>query len=77
MPPPVEPAQDQAFSLTVETQRGAGTLPMDLSLEPVRVMGTAGEIGFLALAFGEDSPEASGIFRTPKPDAERAAFTID
>ena len=59
---PVEPAQDQAFSLTVETQRGAGTLPMDLTLEPIRVTGTAGEIGFLALAFGEDAqPETIDV----------------
>ena len=50
---PVEPAQDQAFALTIETQRGAGALPMDLDLAPIRVAGSAGEIGFLALAFGE------------------------
>ena len=56
---PVEPAQNQAFSFTVETQRGAGTLPMDLSLEPIRVTGTAGEIGFLALAFGEEAQPES------------------
>ncbi|MEO5915475.1 MAG: hypothetical protein ABIS50_14675 [Luteolibacter sp.] len=52
---PIEPAQDQAFGLTIETQRGAGTLPMELDLQPVRVEGSAGEIGFLALAFGEDA----------------------
>ena len=52
---PVEPAQDQAFALTIETQRGAGTLPMDLDLAPVRVVGAAGEIGFFALAFGEEA----------------------
>ncbi len=56
---PVEPAQDQAFGLTIETQRGAGTLPMELNLEPVRVEGSAGEIGFLALAFGEDAQPES------------------
>ena len=52
---PVEPAQDAAFRLTIETQRGAGTLPMDLELAPVRVAGAAGEIGFFALAFGEEA----------------------
>ncbi len=56
---PVEPAQDQAFSLTIETQRGAGTLPMDLDLEPIRVNDSAGEIGFLALAFGDDAQPES------------------
>ena len=59
---PVEPAQDQAFAFTVETQRGAGALPMDLDLAPVRVMGSAGEVGFLALAFGEDAqPESVSV----------------
>ena len=32
---------------------------MDLSLEPIRVTGTAGEIGFLALAFGEEAQPES------------------
>ena len=59
---PIEPAQDQAFALTIETQRGAGTLPMDLDLAPIRVAGSAGEIGFLALAFGEEAqPEAVNV----------------
>ncbi|MES2924330.1 MAG: hypothetical protein V4819_22455 [Verrucomicrobiota bacterium] len=59
---PIEPAQDQAFGLTIETQRGAGTLPMDLDLAPIRVAGSAGEIGFLALAFGEEAqPETINV----------------
>ncbi len=59
---PIEPAQDQAFALTIETQRGAGTLPMDLDLAPIRVAGSAGEIGFLALAFGEEAqPETVNV----------------
>ncbi len=56
---PVEPAQDQAFGFTIETQRGAGGLPMDLALAPVRVTGSAGEVGFLALAFGEEAQPES------------------
>lgn len=59
---PVEPAQDQAFGFTIETQRGAGTLPMELDLKPVRVSETAGEIGFFALAFGEEAqPESVDV----------------
>ncbi|MEO8617123.1 MAG: DMT family transporter [Luteolibacter sp.] len=55
----MEPAQAQAFALTIETQRGEGALPMNLDLEPIRVNGAAGEVGFLALAFGDDAqPEA-------------------
>lgn len=58
----IEPAQDQAFALTIETQRGEGALPMNLELEPIRVNGAAGEVGFLALAFGEDAqPETVDI----------------
>jgi hypothetical protein len=50
----VEPAQAGPFSLMIETQRGAGALPVDLELEPLRVEGAAGEIGFFGLAFGEE-----------------------
>jgi len=50
----VEPAQTVGFSFTVEIQRGAGALPVDLALEPVRIDGAAGEIGFFGLAFGEE-----------------------
>ncbi|MES2659003.1 MAG: hypothetical protein V4689_10320 [Verrucomicrobiota bacterium] len=55
----VEPAQDAAFAFTIETQRGAGTLPLDLELAPLRVAGSAGEIGFLALAFGDEAQPES------------------
>ena len=56
---PIEPAQSAAFEFTVSTQRGADTLPIDLTLEPLRVEAAAGEVGFLALAFGGDAqPEA-------------------
>ncbi len=51
----VEPAQASAFNFIVETQRGAAALPFDLTLQPVRVTGAAGEVGMLALAFGSDA----------------------
>ena len=55
----VEPAQNVGFAFTIETQRGAGALPMELELEPVRVAGAAGEVGLLGIAFGEEvQPEA-------------------
>ncbi|HVJ47335.1 MAG TPA: hypothetical protein VM511_13160, partial [Luteolibacter sp.] len=50
----LEPAQEQAFSLMVETQRGAGALPVGLTLEPMRLSGAAGEVGLLAVGFGEE-----------------------
>jgi hypothetical protein len=51
----VEPAQTGMFRFSVETQLGTGALPLELSLEPLRVMGAAGEVGMLALAFGGDA----------------------
>jgi len=69
---PIEPAQDQAFNLTVRTQMGTGTLPVDLALKPVRVQGSSGEVGFLALAFGNDaqaeSVETTGLSRVNPGD---------
>lgn len=61
----VEPAQSGAFMLDVAMQRGAAALPVSLTLEPLRIVGAAGEVGMLALAFGGDAqPEgvlASGM----------------
>ncbi|MEN9974523.1 MAG: hypothetical protein RLZZ282_529, partial [Verrucomicrobiota bacterium] len=58
----VEPAQNKGFSLTLETQRSASGLPMELELEPLRVMNAAGEVGLLGLAFGEDvQPEGVAV----------------
>lgn len=51
----VEPAQERPFAFTVETQRGTDALPVDLQLAPLRVNGAAGEVGLLALAFGDDA----------------------
>ncbi len=56
---PIEPAQSSAFNISVSTQRSAAALPFDLTLAPVRVTGAAGEIGFLAMAFGNDSQPES------------------
>lgn len=51
----IEPAQSKAFSLTVHTQRGSAALPVEMKLEPLRVMRAASEVGLLALAFGDDA----------------------
>ncbi len=56
---PIEPAQSSAFEFSVATQRSAAALPFDLTIAPVRVIGSAGEIGFLAMAFGSDSQPES------------------
>ena len=59
----VEPAQAEAFSIKVEFQRGTAALPYDLALRPLRVLGAAGEVGMMALAFGGDA-QPEGV----KPD---------
>lgn len=68
----VEPAQNEPFAFIVETQRGAGALPMDLQLQPVRVDGAAGEVGLMGMAFGEevqpDSVEVTGLSRVNPED---------
>ncbi len=54
----VEPAQTSAFNFTLEMQLGTGALPLDLSLEPLRILNAAGEVGMIALGFGgEAQPE--------------------
>jgi hypothetical protein len=72
----VEPAQTQGFSFLVETQRGAGALPVDLELEPLRVNSAAGEVGLLGMAFGEEAqPEAvitDGLSRVNPGDFDAA-----
>jgi len=55
----IEPAQQAPFALTVETQRGSDALPVNLAFSPLRVENSAGEVGLLALAFGDEAqPEA-------------------
>ncbi|MCW1886951.1 hypothetical protein OKA04_19585 [Luteolibacter flavescens] len=51
----IEPAQDQAFAFSIGTQRGTATLPVDLTLEPVKVQGSAGAVGLLGLGFGDEA----------------------
>ena len=69
---PIEPAQSGAFDFTISTQQGTNTLPVDLTLAPIRVGAAAGEVGFLALAFGGDAQpeglEPKGLSRVNPED---------
>jgi hypothetical protein len=47
--------QERQFRLALEMQLGAGALPFALELTPLRVVGAAGDVGMLALAFGGDA----------------------
>jgi hypothetical protein len=51
----IEPAQTGAFRFNLEMQLGTGALPLDLALEPVRILGAAGEVGMIAIGFGGDA----------------------
>lgn len=49
------PFQSTPFSLDIETQRALAELPAEVSVSPMRVVGAAGEVGMLALAFGMEA----------------------
>ncbi len=51
----VDPAQTEAFKFDIETQLGIEALPVSTVFEPMRVEGSAGEIGAIGLAFGSDA----------------------
>ncbi len=51
--------QERQFNLGILAQLGTGALPFDLTLEPLRVAGAAGDVGTLALAFGGDAQPES------------------
>ena len=51
----IAPAQTATFKFDVETQLGTADLPVDLSVEPVRIGGAEGEVGMIGLAFGSDA----------------------
>jgi len=51
--------QERQFRVGIETQLGTGALPFDLTLTPLRVVGAAGDVGTLALAFGADAQPES------------------
>ncbi|WP_182867425.1 hypothetical protein [Stieleria mannarensis] len=56
----IDPAQSQAFDVTIETQRGLDPLPTDVTLSPMKVAQAGGEVGLVAIAFGgEAQPESS------------------
>ncbi|MCF7733041.1 MAG: hypothetical protein K9N23_15235 [Akkermansiaceae bacterium] len=71
----ITPAQAQAFELLVETQRGTDALPVSLTLDPLRIAGSAGELGFLAVACADDaqveSVEPEGLARVNAEDFGR------
>jgi len=51
----LSPAQSGPFALLVETQRSLAALPAQAEIEPIRISGTSGEVGMVALAFGKEA----------------------
>jgi hypothetical protein len=51
----IEPTQSQVFDVMIDTQRGLDPLPADVNLAPLKVVGSNGEVGLFAIAFGADA----------------------
>lgn len=51
----IEPAQSKAFAVMIETQRGFDPLPANVNLAPLTVADANGEIGLIAIAFGQEA----------------------
>ncbi|MEM6797903.1 MAG: hypothetical protein AAF589_00175 [Planctomycetota bacterium] len=51
----VAPAQEGLFDILIDTQQSLAPLPTELKLEPLKASGAQGEVGLLALAFGDDA----------------------
>ena len=51
----ITPNQSKPFGVMVGTQRSLATLPATFNVEPMRVVGASGEVGMIALAFGEEA----------------------
>lgn len=51
----IDPAATANFEVVIETQRGLETLPADMVVSPLRIEGTDGEVGLIAVAFGPDA----------------------
>ncbi len=87
----IEPARESAFHILVETERGTGAPPADLTFAPLRVPDAAGDVGLLAVAFGGDTrpenvvpeglsrvnPEDPGPDLLPRDDGAPAAVVRD
>ena len=56
----IEPGQEKPFAFSVATQRATESLPVDLKLVPMRIVGSEGAVGMLGLAFGGEA-QAEGI----------------
>lgn len=49
------PFQSKPFQIFIETQRALDELPAEITVSPMRVGGSAGEVGMVALAFGKEA----------------------
>lgn len=71
----VEPQQTTPFGFVVEMQMATGALPVAVSLEPLRVLDAAGEVGMVGLAFRGDAQaeqlEFEGLSTVSVDDFER------
>ncbi|MFU7561451.1 hypothetical protein ACMFWY_22410 [Roseiconus sp. JC912] len=51
----LQPPQATTFQLTIQTQRGLGALPAEVTVKPLVVENANGQVGLIALGFGQDA----------------------
>ncbi|MEJ6581130.1 MAG: hypothetical protein QNL68_15205 [Akkermansiaceae bacterium] len=75
------PFQSKPFQIFIETQRALDELPAEVTVSPMRVGGSAGEVGMVALAFGKeaqlDRDEAQGMSLVNLTDFEQSLLPLD
>lgn len=75
------PFQSKPFQIFIETQRALDELPAEVTVSPMRVIGSAGEVGMVALAFGKeaqlDRDESQGMSLVNLTDFDQSMLPLD
>ncbi|YCM43860.1 hypothetical protein V2O64_21360 [Verrucomicrobiaceae bacterium 227] len=75
------PFQSKPFQIFIETQRALDELPAEVVVAPMRVGGSAGEVGMVALAFGKeaqlDRDEPQGMSLVNLTDFDQSLLPVD
>jgi len=75
------PFQSKPFQIFIETQRALDELPAEVTVSPMRVSGSAGEVGMVALAFGKeaqlDRDQPQGMSLVNLTDFDQSLLPLD
>ena len=69
----IDPAVASRFQILIATQRGLNALPTKLQIEPLRVLGSLGDVGLLGIAFGGEA-QADAISEQEMSQANNGDF---